>query len=209
MDSSSVRYFRELLRPNRQIFIEGFDCGELARTRGRADAGIYGLRRLTVICEIGKEIKNISNRYRFYKIKVDIADGDVFQRRRIRHLVFHQHHKPQKHPQIKIIFLNRLLGLALDRFMVGQKFAEDLRTIRVAFHLGKPPFREIKKCHSVCENCRNHLVQHMQRNRRCICSTERCRNTQRCILIAFSETKVRQSPCRDSIVAAFQPIMLV
>ena len=75
--------------------------------------------RHPVIGKVGEKVKDLRLRDRAQKVQVDVPNVDGLQIRINGHLTAHEFHKPQKHPQVQIVFMNRQRRLALDIFMVG------------------------------------------------------------------------------------------
>ena len=131
------RIFGQLLGSHRQVLIERLDGRELPSTAGSLDPALrHSLirPRHPIIGKVGEEVKNFRLGDRAQKVQVDVPNVDGLQIRINGHLTAHEFHKPQKHPQVQVVFMNRQRRLALDIFVVSQKVPQNLRTVTVLLH---------------------------------------------------------------------------
>ena len=113
------RVIWDLLGADGQILIECLDCRKLARAGSGRDPGIVRtFAVLTVVRQVGQEIKDLRRRDGIQNRRVDPFDIDGIQRRIVRQLPAHQRQEAKEHPQIQMIFLDGTSGLALDRLMI-------------------------------------------------------------------------------------------
>ena len=128
------RVFLQQLCFHGQVFEKAADRGDLARTGAGAQT-VFQLVRIrlldAVARQIGQKTVNLRERYCAQKGYIDIRDGDLVKFRRARCEPAVELQKPQKHPQIEIILVDRCLGVSADRFVIDQKVAQHLRRIRI------------------------------------------------------------------------------
>ena len=126
--------FLQQLRFHSQIFEKAADRCDFARTGVRTQA-VFQLVRIrlldAVARQIGQKTVNLRECHCTQKGNIDICDGDLVQFSRARYEPTIKLQKPQEHPQIKIILIDRSLGMSADRFMINQKVAQHLRRIRI------------------------------------------------------------------------------
>ena len=128
------RIFLQQLRFYGQVFEEAADRRDFARTGVGAQA-VFRLMRIwlldTVTRQIGQKTINLRERHCAQKGNINISDRDFIEFRRARYEPAIKLQKPQEHPQIEIILIDRSLGMSADRFMINQKVAQHLRRIRI------------------------------------------------------------------------------
>ena len=128
------RVFLQQLRFYGQVFEEAANRRDFARTGVGAQA-VFRLMCIwlldTVTRQIGQKTINLRKRHCAQKGNINISDRDFIEFRRARYEPAIKLQKPQEHPQIKIILIDRSLGMSADRFMINQKVAQRLRRIRI------------------------------------------------------------------------------
>ena len=127
------RVFLQQLRFHGQVFEKAADRRNFACT-GVCAQTVFQLVRIrlldAVARQIGQKTVNLRERHCAQKGNINVCDGDLVQFRCARYEPTVELQKSQKHPQIKIILVDRRLGVSADRFVISQKVAQHLRRIR-------------------------------------------------------------------------------